>query len=251
MEGGLAGCNLVVSGAAGGVGRALLEYGLARGCSLVGVDRRPSAPLGDAGRVELLQADLSRWKEVARVGERIGHLLPAVDVLVNAAGVFAPDDHPEGPAGVLPGLLQDNVETAAYLSMALLPLLRRGRKPLVVNVSSTDGVVASGGRGCEVGAVHDSFYAASKGALITLTRSLAMKWAPEGIRVNALCPTIIRTPMAADVLATPGKEEELRRHLPLSRICEPEDVAVAVDCLYRLELTTAHVLPLDAGYLCR
>ena len=131
------------------------------------------------------------------------------------------------------------------------PLLRRGRRPLIVNASSTDGVVASAGQECAIGVAHDSLYAASKGALITLTRSLAMKWADDGIRVNALCPTIIRTPMAADILAQPGEEEELRGHLPLGRICEPVDIAVAVDCLYRLELTTAHVLPLDGGYLCR
>ena len=104
---------------------------------------------------------------------------------------------------------------------------------------------------CEIGVRHDVLYATTKGALLTLTRALAMKWAEAGVRVNAICPTLIRTPMSANLLQVPGKEDELRAQLPLGRICEPQDVAVAVECLYRLEMTTAHVLPLDAGYLCR
>jgi hypothetical protein len=56
--------------------------------------------------------------------------------------------------------------------------------------------------------------------------------------------------MSASLLQVPGKEDELVAHLPLGRICEPDEIAVAVECLYRLEMTTAHILPLDAGYLC-
>ena len=58
-------------------------------------------------------------------------------------------------------------------------------------------------------------------------------------------------PMTADLLAVPGKEAELARQIPLRRICEPADVAAAVEALYRLTMTTAHVLPVDGGYLCR
>jgi NAD(P)-dependent dehydrogenase (short-subunit alcohol dehydrogenase family) len=57
--------------------------------------------------------------------------------------------------------------------------------------------------------------------------------------------------MTADLLAEVGKEEELARHIPLGRICEPEDIATAVECLIPLRMTTGHVLTVDGGYLCQ
>lgn len=254
---GLEGLRLVVTGAAGGVGAAVMRHFAAQGAFVAGIDRQEPGPAARAGGGEdalWVQADLARREGRRVAGAALDRWTDGIDLLVHAAGSFAPDppsDEPDSAGEVLERLWADNVQTAACLSLSLFPLLCRGRRPLVVHIASTDAVVASGGQSCEVGVRHDVLYAATKGALLTLTRGLAMKWAEAGIRVDAVCPTLVRTPMAADLLRIPGKEDELRAHLPLGRICEPEDVAVAVECLYRLGMTTAHVLPLDGGYLCR
>ena len=241
---------VVISGAAGGIGRELLRSFSALGAFVIGIDRKPGDPASKPSFGELIhiQADLAVPLEVESARRMIEQRTRRVDILVNSAGAFSPDSGVNTQS--LMALWRDNVLTAAQLSTSLYPLLCRGDKPLVVNLSSTDAIVSSAGQDSEIGVTHDTNYATTKGALITLTRALAMKWAKDGIRVNAICPTITRSPMTKDLLNEAGKEEELRKYIPLGRLCEPKDIAIAVECLYRLEFTTAHVLPLDGGYLC-
>lgn len=245
--------SVVISGAAGGVGKVLVEYFTQKGAQVFGIDSiQRDIPATEMANLKytMIHADLSKQSEARKVKEIIITKVTEIDILVNGAGIFIPDAFSGEMDQSLMALWQHNVLSATYLSNELYPLLVRARKPLVVNISSTDGVIASAGQDCEIGVRHDTFYATTKGALIALTRSLAMKWAKDNVRVNAICPTIIRTPMSSDLLSTSGKEAELSRYIPLGRICEPIDVAIAVECLYQLEMTTAHVLPLDGGYLC-
>ena len=245
---------VVVTGAAGGVGECVVRRFLGRGARVVGIDRRPSSAAiagGYDGHPPWIQRDLGTWQAATAAAREVGALVERVDLLVNAAGTFAADRESEDPGTLLPRLLADNLHSAVFLSLALHSLLRRADKPQVVNVASTDGVVASGGQDCEIGVGHDLLYASSKGALVTFTRALAMKWASDGIRVNAVCPSVIRSPMTAKLLGPEGKERELRRHLPLGRLIEPEDVADAIEALGHLAQTTGHLLTVDGGYLCR
>jgi NAD(P)-dependent dehydrogenase (short-subunit alcohol dehydrogenase family) len=174
-----------------------------------------------------------------------------VELLVNAAGAFIPDKFEGEMAGSLDVLWRSNVATAVNLTMGLEELLQNGRVPLVVNIASTDGVVASAGQGCEIGVSHDVLYATTKGALVTFTRALAQKWAGRGIRVNAVCPTIFDSPMTAELLKTPGKAKELSEVIPLGRLCRTADIFAAITAIYSLEMTTGHILPVDGGYLCQ
>jgi len=246
------GRTVVVSGSSGGVGTALVQYFAAREAVVIGIDRKPfdSITKTSVGHIFTLLADLSTEQGLESTKAFVQLHSSSVDILVNAAGTFKADSEGPDETAVMLSLWRDNVLTASVLTHELYPMLCRGAKPLVVNISSTDGIVASCGQTSEIGINHDIQYATTKGALITLTRCLAMKWARDRIRVNAICPIITRSPMTSDLLNQPGKEQELVRHIPLGRICEPADIAVAVDCLYRLEFTTAHVLPLDGGYLC-
>jgi NAD(P)-dependent dehydrogenase (short-subunit alcohol dehydrogenase family) len=241
--------NVVVTGSSGGVGREIVARYARAGALVAGIDKvGPRLP----SEHHHVDCDLASEERIASAVRHVRNAMDRIDLLVHAAGVFHDDSATAdcGPAA-LQELWHVNYLGPCLLSEQLLPLLRAGRDPSVVFVASADAIVASGGQTCEIGVCHDLHYAASKGALVTATRALAMRWAVYGVRVNAVCPTIVRSPMTADLLAIPNKENQLASQIPLGRICEPSDVATAVEVLYRLTMTTAHVLPVDGGYLCR
>ncbi len=242
---------VVVSGAAGSVGSALVRYFQTHKATVIGIDRTRITEATSGGCVEhLFRVDLAQPTGTADLMKSISEVSPSVDILVNAAGTFFSDAQVSEQPDRWTQLWNDNVTSAVFLSQNLHPLLQRAAQPLVVNVASTDAVVASAGQCCEIGVCHDTLYATTKGALVTLTRALAMAWASDGIRVNAVCPTIIPGQMTKALLATPTKAAELTSFIPLRTLCSPEDVAVAVHTLYHLKMTTGHTLPLDGGYLC-
>jgi NAD(P)-dependent dehydrogenase (short-subunit alcohol dehydrogenase family) len=240
--------RVVITGSSGGIGREIAERYAKVGASVAGLDR--ATPVGNAG-YKHISCDIASNTEITRAVRAIAAATDGLDLLVHAAGVFYDDGAAARFDAVMEELWRVNYVGPCVLSEQLFPLLKNGTHPMVVFIASVDAVVASGGQGCEIGVSHDTRYAASKGALITATRALAMRWASDGIRVNAICPTIVRSPMSRGLLDQTGKEAELARHIPLGRICEPADVAVAVEALYRLTMTTAHVLPVDGGYLCQ
>jgi NAD(P)-dependent dehydrogenase (short-subunit alcohol dehydrogenase family) len=240
--------RVVVTGSSGGVGSEIAARYAASGAFVAGLDRTP--PKGSSNHLHI-QCDLTSQTDLPQAITRINESTNGLDLLVHAAGVFHDDETAARSDTAMQELWHVNYVAPIAASELLLPLLKRGVTPLVVFIASTDAIVASGGQDCEVGVCHDTRYAASKGALVTATRALAMRWARQGIRVNAIAPTLVRSPMTRDLLDQPGKETELAQHIPLRRICEPADVAIAVEALYCLTMTTAHVLPVDGGYLCR
>jgi NAD(P)-dependent dehydrogenase (short-subunit alcohol dehydrogenase family) len=240
--------RVVVTGSSGGIGRAIVKRQAAAGAFVVGVDR--VAPQSADASLHI-DCNLTSLPQAAAAAQHISASVDGIDLLVHAAGVFYDDSTAGKSEAAIEELWRINYLCPYALSEQLLPLLKQGTRPHVIFISSADAIVASGGQECEIGVVHDAYYAASKGALITATRALAMRWASFGVRVNAICPTIVRTPMAESLLSQQGKEAQLAKHIPLGRICEPEDVAIAVEALHSLTMTTAHVLPVDGGYLCR
>lgn len=239
----------VVTGAAGGLGQALVRRLLAGGATVFAVDRSfGAAPIADEHRIEV---DLGEPAGVSIVVDALGRSVPAIDLLVNAAGLFIRDTTDDRAWDDIDLLVRTNLTSMVVLTLRLEALLVRARSPSVVNIGSTDGVVASSGQDCEVGVAHDVFYAMSKGAVITFSRALAMKWAPVGIRVNVVCPTIFDSPMTESLLEEDGKIEHLSRYIPMGRLGTAADVANAVIALHDLEFTTGHMLPVDGGYLCQ
>lgn len=244
--------TVVVTGASGGLGTFLVKHFCQTGARVIGVDRvMPEQTAVDAGSFDFILAHLGEQSGADEAAANIQRLSGKVDILVNAAGRFALDPEPGATANVLSQLWRDNLCPTVLLTLGLKELLLKGKSPLVVNIASVDAIVASGGQACEVGIKDGLLYASCKGAVLSFGQALAMNWAREQIRVHTLCPTLFLSPMTQELLKIPGKIAELESFIPLQRLCEPADIAVAIECLYRLRHTTGHVLPIDGGYLCR
>lgn len=165
---------------------------------------------------------------------------PAIDVLVNAAGVIRrwEEHQPE----VFAEVMDINVNGAMRLCSAAKPLLEKSSHASVVNIASMLSFF---------GSAPAPAYSSSKGALMQLTKSLALAWASSNIRVNAVAPGWIETPLTAALRDDDAKREALRLRTPMARWGKPEDVAGPVLFLASplAAFITGAILPVDGGYL--
>ncbi|HMQ15480.1 MAG TPA: SDR family oxidoreductase [Phycisphaerae bacterium] len=244
----------LVTGAASGIGAATARLLAARGARVAWADRRPidaGLPGGEGAAIVLDVTQEAHWAAaLQRVLSHWGRL----DILVNAAGVTGIED-PQDPESVTLETWRHvhavNVEGAMLGCRAALPLLRAAPAGAIVNVSSYAARIA---------APAASAYAASKAALGSFSRSLALHCAGRGycVRCNCVLPGSIMTPMWDAVLGPPGPQREQRaagiaRSVPLGRFGRPEEVAAAVAFLASDEAAfiTAAELMVDGGESAR
>lgn len=224
----------LVTGASRGIGRAIAERLAADGYDIIGTYAgnkaaadEVAAALGDA---RMLQADFSAPGVAAALAAEVGE----VDVLVNNAGIFEYEDFENFDMALWRQVLQVNLDSIVELTTALRPHIRDGGS--VVNISSLDGYVAA----------YDSMsYAASKAALINLTQSLAVNFAPQGVRVNGIAPGWIETDMNADADISDSVE-----WTPMRRDGQPAEIASVVSffCSDDASFVTGQTLVVDGGY---
>lgn len=233
----------IVTGASEGLGRAITLHLCRRGYAVLAVARRPeplAALAAEAEGVVPISADVASPEGRDRVIEALTAAGSRLDVLVNNAGGNLRKPTTELSLEELRGLMALNVESAWDLSRRALPWLQRAEDGNIVNLSSV-----SAARVVRTSTAH---YALSKGAIDSFTRFAAVEWAP--VRVNAVAPWYVRTPLAEPVLSDPARRGPILARTPLGRIGEPEDVAEAVGflCSPAARWITGVVLPVDGGF---
>lgn len=239
MEPVLEGKAALVTGAAGGIGGAVARAFAEAGARVVGVDRVEADLVCDLTRADEAE------RAVTAAEERLGRL----DVVFNGAGISG-RRLGDGPVDTCTeeawdAVLAANLKSVFLCSKFAIPALRRVGGGAVVNLSSVLGLVGS-----ELFDTHA--YAASKGAIVTLTRAMAAAYAREGIRVNAICPGLIDTPMSERARSDAETMARLRELQPLTgEPGRPEDVADAAVYLASAPFVTGAVLSVDGGWTAR
>lgn len=234
---------LVLSGAASGIGAATARRLAAEGARLLLVDIAPDvAGVAAETGAESMALDLAAGDAPAALADRARALFGTVDGLLNVAGIGGSKRLPETDDALLDRILSVNLRAVFRVTRAVLPLLRRPGGA-VVNISSTLGLAGHPGTAA---------YAAAKGGVAQFTRQLAAEFGPEGLRVNAVAPGVIETPMTAErIHHDPGYRRAFIDAAPVRTWGQPEDIAAAIAFLASddARFVSGVVLPVDGGWL--
>jgi NAD(P)-dependent dehydrogenase (short-subunit alcohol dehydrogenase family) len=236
----------IVTGASRGMGRAM-ALGLAReGAKVVVVDIVPGGGEEVVQEIEkgggealFVRADVSNRADVEKMVQEALDRFGKIDILVNNAGIHDGAHFTEESEDMWQRLFRVNVMGTVLPSQVVVPEMMKRKKGKIVNISSKAAVV---------GEPYHAAYSASKGAILALTRCLAIELAPYQITVNAVCPGPTYTDMLLRATDA-AQREELTADAPLGRLGQPEDIAAAVLYLASEESDwcTGQALSVDGG----
>ena len=243
----LAGQRALVTGASSGIGLATAREMAVLGADLVlvarGKQRLDSAKnaielVAPGCRIEIVSADLSLEKDRQRL---VDDLKGAVQILVNNSGTNIRKRMEELSLDEYRTVQEANLVSCFEMCRLLYPLLKSSAPACVVNNASVAGLTH-----LRTGAP----YGMSKAAMIQLTRNLAVEWAEDDIRVNAVAPWYINTPLAGQVLQDPDYRRQVLERTPMGRVGEVEECARAIAflCLPAASYITGQCLAVDGGF---
>jgi len=250
---GLSGKRVLISGGSSGIGLATAERFLEEGSRVfvsgLAEDEVAAAVAGleDKGEVAGRACDVSLEGDVARMTDAARRALGGIDVLVNNAGTARRDRFLAIAPGDWDRILAVNLRGMFLVGQAVSRVLvEQGTGGVIINMASTNAMA---------GEEEYAHYNASKGGVLVLTKTMAVELGSHAIRVNALCPGYIRTPLNAAISATIGGEEfeaaYVRARIPLGRVGRPEEVAAAYAFLASDDASFIHgaALVIDGGQL--
>lgn len=226
--------HAVVTGSSSGIGAAVADHLLRDGWTVTGWDRKP----GDDTGVDWREVDVSDATAVDAAAAE----LPDVDLLVNSAGVGAIAASARLRPATWERVIGVNLSGTFYCAQALFPALSAGAGGVVVNMASVMAHRAVPGRAA---------YCASKAGVVMLTEVLGVEWAAHGVRVVAISPGYVRTPLVAKGFDNGNLDEAaINARTPLGRLAEPAEIADLVSDLAspRFAYLTATTLRFDGGW---
>lgn len=224
----LEGKTAVVTGGAKGIGAATVELFREAGARVESLDLESGCDVTDEDQVR---------KAYARIG--------AIDILVNNAGTAVRRTALEVKKDEWDKVIELNLTALFLCSRLAHPYMKKRGGGTIVNLASIMGL--SGG------IYPNASYQASKGGVVNLTRALALEWAADNIRVNAVAPTYVRTDLTTVIFSNAEMMKTVMAHTPLGRFPEPRDIALAILFLASdaARCVTGVTLPVDSGYLAR
>ncbi|MFJ9690877.1 3-oxoacyl-ACP reductase [Kitasatospora sp. NPDC101183] len=236
----------VITGAGSGIGLATARRFAAEGATVVCVDLDAESGAKAANEVGglFIEADVTDEQAVRDLFQRTVDAYGRLDIAFNNAGISPPDDDSILTTGLDAWKRVQEVNlTSVYLCCRYaIPHMRRQGKGSIINTASFVAVMGA--------ATSQISYSASKGGVLAMSRELGVQFAREGIRVNALCPGPVNTPLLQELFAK-DPERAARRlvHIPLGRFAEPEEIAAAVAFLASDDSSfmTANTFLVDGG----
>lgn len=241
----LTGKKAVVTGGSKGIGAAVVEEFLALGAEVLAVARK-EADLQQLlaqfpERLQVLAADVSSEEGRKTLIKKVTKEWGILDILVNNVGTNIRKPTTSYTSEEYDFVMNTNLRSAFELSRGLYPLLKQSGQGTIIQVTSVAGLTH-----VRTGAI----YGMTKAALVQLTRNLAAEWATEGIRVNAVAPWYISTPLAQTVLQNETYYQEVISRTPMRSIGKPADVSAAVAflCMPAAAYITGQTIAVDGGF---
>ncbi|HXK15890.1 MAG TPA: SDR family NAD(P)-dependent oxidoreductase [Gaiellaceae bacterium] len=228
---GLAGKRALVTGGGSGIGAAVARRLAADGARVIVADLSPQAVADELGATAVVLD--------VRDEEQVASAMADLDVLVNVAGIGSTTNAPDTPLEVWENVFAVNARGTFLCCKHAIPGMTARGGGSIVNVASVAGLI---------GLRNRAAYSASKGAVISLTRALAVDHVDDGIRVNAVAPGTVDSPWVRRLVEDAGESlDALRARQPLGRLGTPEEIADAVAYLATAEFVTGSVLVIDGG----
>lgn len=244
----LSGKTALITGASKGIGKAIAEEFLNLGASVFLVGRNADAldeiiasNVKHTGKIDGMAADVSNPNDREKIIERIAEKWGKLNVLVNNVGTNIRKKTPEYSEEEIEFIFETNLKSAYFLARKLYPMLKNSGEASIVNISSVAGLTS-----LKTGSV----YGMTKAAMVQMTKNLACEWAEENIRVNAIAPWYIETPLAKQVLSNQDYLNEVLNRTPMKRVGKPGEVACAAAFLAMpvASYITGQCLAVDGGF---
>lgn len=225
----------IVTGASGGIGAGLVEEFLKRGYSVVATSLNASRSFMASPSLVVVDGDIGKQETAAKVADAAIRHFGTIDVLVNNAGIFYVKPFTEFTTEDFNALVSVNLFGFIYIAQLAVKQMLKQRSGNVVNITASlaDQPIAG---------VNASVSMITKGGLNTVTRHLAIEYAKEGIRFNAVAPGTVDTPLHKN-----DPKDHLRTLQPMGKIVEIKDVVDAVLYLVGAEQVTGEILHVDGG----
>jgi NAD(P)-dependent dehydrogenase (short-subunit alcohol dehydrogenase family) len=234
----------VITGAASGIGNSVARYFADRGARIIGVDLSDATPAamaelagsGHHGIIKDLTADNAAQEAIDEAVRVAG----TVDILVNSAGIVLLDKALELSSKMWDATINVNLSASFKMAQAAGRIMTHKGNGRIINLASQASVI---------GLDQHVAYCASKAGIVGMTKVLSMEWAPRGVTVNAVSPTVVETPLGKKAWAG-EKGDALKKLIPTGRFAQPEEVAALIAYLAgdNAGMITGENILIDGGY---